>query len=109
MKLNTNMRVTRISEEVWEIAPTEKEGMLVPARIYATPTILQTMDAGVDGMRPVCRMAIGAMVFPSEASPHLTSGQGSFRLGASTMTSIVACVSSEQISPGKMYSHDLID
>lgn len=41
------MRVTRISDEIWEIAPTEKEGMLVPARIYATPTILQSMDAGV--------------------------------------------------------------
>ncbi len=41
------MRVTRISDEVWEIAPTEKDGMLVPARIYATPTILQSMDAGV--------------------------------------------------------------
>ncbi|NOU10762.1 MAG: RtcB family protein [Nitrospira sp.] len=47
MKLNTRMRVTRISDEIWEIAPTEKEGMLVPARIYATPTILQSMDAGV--------------------------------------------------------------
>lgn len=47
MKLNTNMRVTRISEEVWEIPPSEKEGMLVPARIYATPAILQSMDVGV--------------------------------------------------------------
>jgi tRNA-splicing ligase RtcB len=47
MKLNTSMLVTRISDEIWEIAPTEKEGMLVPARIYATPTILQSMDAGV--------------------------------------------------------------
>ncbi len=47
MKLNTNMKVTRVSNEVWEIAPTEKEGMLVPARIYATPTILQSMDVGV--------------------------------------------------------------
>lgn len=41
------MRVARISDEVWEISPTEKEGMLVPARIYATPTILQAMDAEV--------------------------------------------------------------
>ncbi|MFO0700942.1 MAG: RtcB family protein [Nitrospira sp.] len=47
MKLNTNMEVTRVSNEVWEIAPTEKDGMLVPARIYAMPTILQSMDAGV--------------------------------------------------------------
>ena len=47
MKLNTSMHVTHVSDEVWEIAPAEKEGMLVPARIYATPTILQAMDAGV--------------------------------------------------------------
>lgn len=47
MKLNTDMQVVRISDEVWEIAPDQKEGMLVPARIYATPTILQSMDAGV--------------------------------------------------------------
>ncbi len=47
MKLNTHMAVTRISDEVWEIAPSEKPGMLVPARIYATPTILEAMDEGV--------------------------------------------------------------
>lgn len=47
MKLNTEMRVNRISDEVWEIPATEKSGMLVPARIYATPAILQSMDAGV--------------------------------------------------------------
>ena len=47
MKLNTHMQVTRISGEVWEIAPSEKAGMLVPARIYAVPEILESMDAGV--------------------------------------------------------------
>ncbi len=47
MKLNTYMAVTRISDEVWEIAPSEKPGMLVPARIYATQTILEAMDEGV--------------------------------------------------------------
>ena len=47
MKLNTDMRVSRISDEIWEIAPSEKTGMLVPARIYATPAILASMDAGV--------------------------------------------------------------
>ncbi|MGC4098692.1 MAG: RtcB family protein [Nitrospira sp.] len=47
MKLNTDMQVDRISNEVWEIAPSEKDGMLVPARIYATPSILQSMDEGV--------------------------------------------------------------
>lgn len=47
MKLNTDMRVNRVTDEVWEIPVTEKAGMLVPARIYATPGILQTMDRGV--------------------------------------------------------------
>ena len=47
MKLNTPMAVTRISDQVWEIAPSEKPGMLVPARIYATPGILAAMDEGV--------------------------------------------------------------
>jgi tRNA-splicing ligase RtcB len=47
MKLNTEMRVDRITDEVWEIPATEKSGMLVPARIYATPTILESMGSGV--------------------------------------------------------------
>jgi tRNA-splicing ligase RtcB len=47
MKLNTSMKVNRITDEVWEIPPSEKDGMLVPARIYATPAILQAMDEGV--------------------------------------------------------------
>lgn len=47
MKLNTDMKVNRITNEIWEIPTSEKSGMLVPARIYATPTILQSMDRGV--------------------------------------------------------------
>jgi tRNA-splicing ligase RtcB len=47
MNLHTAMRVNRISHEVWEIPASEKPGMLVPARIYATPAILQSMDQGV--------------------------------------------------------------
>jgi len=47
MKFNTHMAVTQISNEVWEIAPSEKAGMLVPARIYGTPAIVQSMDSGV--------------------------------------------------------------
>lgn len=78
MKLNTDMRVNRVTDEVWEIPVTEKAGMLVPARIYATPGILQTMDRGVfdqvtnvacllvlRAMRSACRTGIGAMGFPS--------------------------------------------
>jgi tRNA-splicing ligase RtcB len=47
MKLNTGMKVNRISDEVWEIPSSEKDGMLVPARIYAVPAILESMDEGV--------------------------------------------------------------
>jgi tRNA-splicing ligase RtcB len=47
MKLNTGMKVTRVTDEIWEIPVTEKPGMLVPARIYATESILTSMDSGV--------------------------------------------------------------
>ena len=47
MKLNTDMKVNRISDEIWEVPVTEKSGMLVPARIYGTEAILLAMDAGV--------------------------------------------------------------
>ena len=47
MNLNTDMVVNRITDEIWEIPPSEKPGMLVPARIYATREILQAMDSGV--------------------------------------------------------------
>ncbi|MGH7231396.1 MAG: RtcB family protein, partial [Nitrospiraceae bacterium] len=47
MKLNTTMTVNRLSDQIWEIPITEKEGMRVPARIYATESILRDMDNGV--------------------------------------------------------------
>ncbi len=37
----------RISETIWEIPPGFKKGMRVPARVYATEKLLQTMDEGV--------------------------------------------------------------
>ncbi|MEE8606768.1 MAG: RtcB family protein [Nitrospiraceae bacterium] len=46
-KVNTGMAVNRITNEVWEIPVTEKSGMLVPARIYATESVLSSMDGGV--------------------------------------------------------------
>lgn len=39
--------VARISETVWEIPPTYKQGMRVPARIFATEKLLREMDQGV--------------------------------------------------------------
>lgn len=47
MKFATSMTVNRLSDAVWEIPVTEKSGMLVPARIFATETIMQEMDEGV--------------------------------------------------------------
>ncbi|MFO0729814.1 MAG: RtcB family protein [Nitrospiraceae bacterium] len=47
MKLNTGMKVVKIDDQIWEIPPSEKAGMLVPARIYATEGILTAMDSGV--------------------------------------------------------------
>ena len=47
LSVNTGMNVNRISDEIWEIPMSEKSGMLVPARIYATRNILQSMDSGV--------------------------------------------------------------
>ncbi len=47
MKRNTHMAVNRITDQIWEIPTSEKEGMRVPARIYATDTILSDMDRGV--------------------------------------------------------------
>ncbi|MCE3224499.1 MAG: uncharacterized protein K0S58_2679 [Nitrospira sp.] len=47
MKLHTDMQVNRIHDYLWEIPPSEKPGMLVPARIYASAPILAAMDRGV--------------------------------------------------------------
>jgi tRNA-splicing ligase RtcB len=39
--------IINISEALWEIPTTHKEGMRVPARIYATGKLLRNMDDGV--------------------------------------------------------------
>jgi tRNA-splicing ligase RtcB len=39
--------IRRISETIWEIPASHKPGMRVPARIYATRKLLETMDEGV--------------------------------------------------------------
>lgn len=41
------MNVVRIADRIWEIPPSEKPGMLVPARLYASEALLGAMDAGV--------------------------------------------------------------
>ncbi|MBI1922387.1 MAG: RtcB family protein [Geobacter sp.] len=37
----------KISETIWELPRSHKEGMLVPARIYATEKLINAMDQGV--------------------------------------------------------------
>jgi tRNA-splicing ligase RtcB (3'-phosphate/5'-hydroxy nucleic acid ligase) len=39
--------IKRITDAIWEIPTTHKEGMRVPARIYATEKLVQAMDDGV--------------------------------------------------------------
>jgi tRNA-splicing ligase RtcB len=41
------MQVRPVADCVWEIPPTEKPGMRVPARIYASEPLLAQMDRGV--------------------------------------------------------------
>ena len=43
----THMKVYEVDRDVWKIPVTEKDGMRVPARIYATPKIIEEMDSGV--------------------------------------------------------------
>jgi tRNA-splicing ligase RtcB len=39
--------IKRVGKVVWEIPETYKQGMKVPARIYATEKLLREMDSGV--------------------------------------------------------------
>ncbi len=39
--------IKQVSDVVWEIPPSYKKGMLVPARIYATKKLFAEMDDGV--------------------------------------------------------------
>ena len=47
MDLRVAMKVRPVGDCIWEIPPEAKPGMLVPARIYASETLLAGMDAGV--------------------------------------------------------------
>ena len=42
--MNTDMKINKISDWVWEIPKSEKEGMRVPARIYASDVLFENMD-----------------------------------------------------------------
>jgi len=45
--IRAGMRAVPAGECVWEIAPGERPGMRVPARIYASRALLDQMDQGV--------------------------------------------------------------
>ena len=47
LKAGPPKEIKQISDVIWEIPTSYKKGMLVPARIYATKSLLQGMDAGV--------------------------------------------------------------
>lgn len=40
-------KVNKIENYIWEIPTSEKEGMLVPARIFASDKLFSEMDEGV--------------------------------------------------------------
>jgi len=42
--MSTPHHIKRISDTVWEIPADSKEGMRVPARIYATEALLRAKD-----------------------------------------------------------------
>jgi len=45
--MSIKMPATKISENLWEVPPTAKEGMRVPARIYATEKLFEEIEEGV--------------------------------------------------------------
>ena len=81
--------IIRISDTVWEIPVSHKPGMLVPARIFATESLLSAFDDGVfeqitnvatlpaSWVTPAaCPTATGDTVSPSAASPRWTPTTG---------------------------------
>jgi tRNA-splicing ligase RtcB len=42
-----SMQVNQVTDQIWEIPPSEKEGMLVPARIYASEQLFSQLDEAV--------------------------------------------------------------
>lgn len=48
-KIGPPPEIKRISDIEWELPATYKKGMLVPARIFATESLLRGMDEGVFG------------------------------------------------------------
>lgn len=87
-------KIKKISEVIWEIGPSYKEGMRVPARIYATESLIRDMDEQViDQVTNVATLP--GIVRYAYCMPDGHSGYG-FPIGG------VAAMDAEQgvISPG---------
>ncbi|MBI4210567.1 MAG: RtcB family protein [Candidatus Diapherotrites archaeon] len=70
------MRVEPVSKNIWEIPATEKKGMNVPARIYATENLLHGMDSAV--FEQITNVAcMPGIVKYALAMPDAHSGYGS--------------------------------
>src|SRR5712692_8984757 len=81
MKVSGNLaaQAQHVGECVWEIPPTAKPGMHVPARIYASEPLLGQMDAGVfeQVTNVACLPGIGgAAAFRSESGVISPGGIG---------------------------------
>ena len=48
------LEIKKISDTVWELPVTFREGMRVPARIYATEKLLKEMEEVISDLRNVC-------------------------------------------------------
>src|SRR3990167_9164817 len=86
--------IIKVSDTIWEIPRTHKEGMRVPGRIYATKELLESMDEAV--FDQVCNVAcLPGIVKYSYCMPDGHWGYG-FPIGG------VAAMDSQDgvISPG---------
>jgi tRNA-splicing ligase RtcB len=98
-------KLKKISDVVWELPATYKEGMRVPARIVGTEKLVREMDeavyqqiSNVATLPGITRYALcmpdghSGYGFPSAVSRRWTYTKAvSFHLAASGSTSIVAC------------------
>jgi tRNA-splicing ligase RtcB (3'-phosphate/5'-hydroxy nucleic acid ligase) len=88
--------VVRVAENIWEIPPTQKEEMQVPARIYATEKLSssETWTRGCSTRPPTWPPCPGSRSTPS-ACPTGTGATDSPSGGPAAMD-----VETEVISPG---------
>lgn len=88
------METIKIKDGVWEIPPTAKPGMRVPARLYSSDTLIRTLDQGV--FEQITNVAC----LPGLAGPVLCMPDGHWGYGF-PIGGVAAFTTSEGvISPG---------